>query len=220
MKDSKFWLQIIIPTVVSILFGGFGLFLLSQFKERLPEWFYNALVAVIYVVFVAILLFFLILIIRAAFGDWLVEFTRLKRKKRRQRKIVRLTTEWCGKWREFGLLLLDVCKHNWKPTEKQEEDFARLRTWLTINRAEFLSVWHSFNNHRRNMAHEHYGSSSRLDYKVFFENHDDPFSYFYQPPSIDQLKNILQYRDNETPTVLLRLKERLDECVEWVNREE
>ena len=220
MKDSKFWLQLIVPTVVAILFGGFGLFLLAQFKERLPEWFYNTLIVVIYVVFVAILIFFVILIIRVAFGDWLIKFTRWIREKRRQQKRTRLTTDWYEKWRELSLLLLDVDKHKWESTQKQEEDFSRLRTWFRINRTEFLHVWHSFNHYRRKMAHEHSGSSSSLDRKVFFENYDDPSSYFYQPLSIDQLEHSLGYHHGEMSAIMLRLKERLDECIEWVEKKQ
>lgn len=221
MEDrAKFWLQLLVPTVATVLFGGFGLFLLAQFKERLPEWFYNALILVIYVVFVAILIFFVILIIRAAFGDWLRKFVGWINGVRRQRARAKLTTRWYEKWRELSLLLYDVAKHKWKPTKKQEEDFSRLRTWFRINRTEFLHIWHGFNHYRRNMAHESSGSSLDLDHKVFFQSHDDPFSYFYQPLSIDQLEHLLQYLHDEMPAVMLKLKERMDECIEWVNEEQ
>ena len=70
------------------------------------------------------------------------------------------------------------------------------------------------------MAHEGYTSSSSLGHRVFYNNHDDPFSYFYQPLSIKQLEHLLQYHDDEMPAVMLRLKELLDECIEWVKKEQ
>jgi len=128
--------------------------------------------------------------------------------------------DWYEKWRGFGSLLLDVVSHEWKATEKQEEDFYRLRTWFILNRTEFLHIWHSYNNSRRKMAHEHTGSSSSLDHKVFFDNYDDPFSYFYKPLSIDQLEHSLRYQDNDMAVVMLSLKERLDECIMWLEKEQ
>lgn len=221
MKDRfETWLQIIIPTIASLIFGGVGLYLLTQFKERLPVWFYNALIYVIYFVFVAILVLFLVLIIRAAFGDWLKGLMRLVKKTRQQRARTKLTAQWYEKWRELSLLLYDVAKHKWKPTKKQEEDFSKLRIWFIINRTEFLHIWHSFMYYRRSMAHEGYSSSTSLGYEVFYNNHDDPFSYFYEPLSIDQLEHLLQYHHNEMPEVILKLKERLDESIEWVNKEQ
>jgi len=217
---AKFWLQLIVPTAATLLFSGYGLFLLTQFKERLPEWFYNALIIVIYIVFVAILIFFVILIIRAAFGDWFIEFTRWIRKKRQQQTRTKLTADWYQKWRELCLLLYDVAKKKWKPTKIQEESFSKLRTWFRINRTEFLHIWHSFKYYRSKMAHEYYASSASLGHEVFYDNHDDPFSYFYEPLTIDQLEHLLQYHHNEMPEVMLKLKELLDECIEWVDKEQ
>lgn len=220
MNDSKtFWLQVGVSIGISLVFGSGMLAVLAQLGERLPEWLYNTFIFTIYIFFVVILLVLVVILTRFAFGDWFKKL-RISVKNRRQHHArQKLAEEWYEKWRELCLLLYDVASNNWQPTEEQKNDFSKLRTWFRINRSKFLHIWHSFEYPRRKMAHEYYGSSTSLGHEVFYDNHDDPFSYFYEPLTIEQLEHLLQYHHDEMPEVMLKLKEFMDECVQWVSQE-
>ncbi len=220
MKDRfEAWLQIIIPTIASLIFGGVSLYLLTQFKEQLPVWFYNALIYVIYFVFVAILVFFLILIIRAAFGDWLRKQIREFRQRRYRRKLARNLFD---KWFELSKLVSVILKKkNRKPTKVQSQKYFDLHLWFIANRTRFLPEWHSFDFYRTGAAHEseYWDSTEDLGHKVFTKYHRDPFSYFYEPLNA----NILMYHlRNESPSevnfVISKLDELTLEFARWINR--
>lgn len=218
MKDRfETWLQIIIPTIASLIFGGVGLYLLSQFKERLPVWFYNTLIYVIYFVFVAILVLFLILIIRAAFGDWFRKQIQEFRQRRYRRK---LANRLFDKWLELSKLVPEILKRkNRQPTSLQSQKYFDLHLWFITNRSEFLPQWHSYNFYRTNSAHDddYWDSTSDLGYKVFRENSRDPFSYFYEPLNATFLMHHLRNESlGEVRFVLTKLTELTLEFVRWV----
>ena len=218
MKDRfETWSPIIIPTVVSLIFGSVGLYLLSQFKEQLPVWFYNTLIWVIYFVFVAILVLFLVLIIRAAFGDWLRKQIKEFRQRRYRRKLAKtLFAKWC----ELSELIPEILrKRNRKPTRVQSQKYFKLHFWFIANRPRFLSEWYSFDFYRTDAAHEHeyWDSTSDLGYKVFRTHSRDPFSYFYEPLTAKVLMYHLRDESaSEVNFVLSKLTELTLEFVRWV----
>lgn len=218
MKRTEYWLSIIIPTVASLIFGGFGLYLLSQFKESLPLWFYNALLYVIYIVFVAVLLFFLILVVRAAFGEWLQRQILNSRQRTNKRKLAK---NLFYKWLELHGLISDILKNEDKrPTIEQGKRYTDLHLWFVANRSTFLPEWRSFDDRRINTAHDddYWDTQRDLGYMVLRETRD-PFSYFYEPLNAEIL--MLHLRDeptSEIDAVLNKLSELTLEFVKWINR--
>ncbi len=213
MKDrAQFWINLLVSTILPLVLTGGSASLLVLFRENLPHLLYVTILWILWLVIIAILL-------RLAFGDLIDRLRIWIRQNLRHRARQKLAEEWYEKWRELGLILFDVAKKKWKPIKKQKEDFSRLRTWFRINRSKFLHIWHSFEYSRRKMAHDYYGSSTSLEHEVFYDNHDDPFSYFYEPLTIEQLEHLLQYHHDEMPEVMLKLKELMDECVQWVSQE-
>lgn len=218
MKDSKaFWLQVILSAAIPYLLGGSIIYVLSQFRERLPEWSYNTVIFTIYVVFIVILLVLVVLLIRFAFGEWLNKLRISIENRRRHHARQKMAEEWYEKWRDLCELLGKVIHTDWQPTKEQENEYSKLRSWFRRNRSKLLPIWHSFEYPRRKMAHEYYGSSTSLGHEVFYDNHDDPFSYFYEPFGIEELDKILEYHMSDVGDVLIKLLELTDEFVEWTS---
>jgi len=220
MKDKlDNWIQIIIPAISSIIFGSVGLFLITQFKERLPVWFYNALLYVIYFVFIAILVFFLSLLVRAAFGEWLRKQIKEFRQQRYRRK---LANQLFDKWIELSELVEEILKEKDKePTSAQSEKYFSLHIWFISFRSRFLPEWHRYESYRVSMAHENeYWDSTRdLGYKVLRENSLDPFSYFYEPLSANMLMfNLKGESLGRVRIVLIKITELTLEFVRWISR--
>jgi hypothetical protein len=210
MKDkTEFWLQLFLSTILPYLLGGGSIYLLIEFREQLPEHLYIIFLYIIYTVFVVVL-------IRLAFGNWFNKFYIYIQKLLRRRAEKKLIHEWHGKWLDFCELLRKVVHTDWELTKKQENEYSELRSWFITNRSKFLPVWQRFDARRTDAAHEdELGSTTSLKWKVFRENYKDPFSYFYEPFFLEDLDHILRYHKSDIGDVLIKLKELMDECIEW-----
>jgi hypothetical protein len=202
-----------------LVFGGVGLYLLAEFKENLPIWFYNALLYVIYIVFVTILVFFVILITRAAFGEWLENQIQGYKQRRYRRKLARRLLD---KWLELSELIQEILKEeDREPTSAQSEKYFNLHLWFIANRPRFLVEWHQYNRVRTNSAHdgEYWDNQRDLGFKVFMQSASDPFSYFSEPLSANVLIHHLRDESlNSVQFVLEKLTTLTYEFYMWVSR--
>lgn len=153
---------------------------------------------------------------RIAFGDWFTKFRMWYRKRKKYSQNSRILTDWYNQWLSLTGLLSSVCNSDWKTTSEQESEYSRLRSWFIRNRSQFLPIWYQFRSLRRDSVHEGAASTSELTYKVFRESYEDPFSCFYEAFAIQELREILHSQEDDMVIVLVKLKERLDECLEWV----
>ena len=158
------------------------------------------------------------ILLRLAFGDLIDRLRILVKQNLRHRARQKLVKEWEEKWRDLCKLLGEVIRIDWQPTKEQENEYSKLRSWFRRNRSEFLPIWANFRASRTRAAHEQYGSSASLAHKVFSDNYEDPFSYFYKPFNIEELDKILEYHKPDVGDVVIKLLERMDEFVTWVSR--
>ncbi len=219
VKDKGFWVQLLVSTVIPLILGGGTIFAFSLFEERLPDWAYNTLISIFYVFFVIFLAVFAVMLIRLAFGEWFNKLQRWYNERTEYRKNLKLVTNWSNKWSDLSKLLVSARDSDWKTNDEQVDEYSMLRSWLRRNRSEFLPIWHRFQRARRSAAHERPTSSSNLAHDVFYNNYDDPFSYFYEPLAIEEFERILRHQERDMAIVLIKLHESLEECFEWVKLE-
>lgn len=211
MKDrTESWLHLFLSAILPLLVGSGGTALLVHFKEHLPEPFFITVLIVIW-------LFFIVKLIELIFGDWLKRFRIWIKACQQHRARKKLVKEWRSKWKELSFLIAEVIESDWQPTEKQKRNYTELHSWFIKNRGQLLPLWHSFNRGRRRAAHEHerHGQFT-LAHKVFVDNRQDPFSYFYEPLLIEELGDVLRSRrSSDISYIMVKLKELIDEFVEW-----
>jgi uncharacterized membrane protein len=215
MKDKSFWFQIGLSALLSVVFGSSIIFVLSQFRERLPEGLYDVAIYTIYIFFVVVLFVLVILLIRFAFGDWFTKLRRWQEHHSYRKNRLKVAGNWCDKWIDLSQILLNASSNDWRVSDEEQNKYSNLRNWFRLNRSKFLPIWGWFKRERERAAHEYAGRAS-LMYKVFYESHDDPFSYFYSPSTLEEFDDILEYHENDMPLVLLRLREQLEELIEWI----
>lgn len=215
MKDRNFWLQIFISALIPLGLGSGLIFVLSQFKERLPDWSYDFIIAVIYIAFIIVLAVLLIILIRVAFGG---SFTRLYRwlKDRSERKATqKLIENWLDKLWELGGLIHEVANNNWQATKKQKGSYRKLHIWFTFRRSKFLPYWQVFQGRRTEPANVGASlSTNDLEYVALREHYKDPFSVFYEPMTIEALRQSLKrWHSDEINYVLAKLYDLMAEFV-------
>jgi hypothetical protein len=216
VKDKNFWIQTIVQTLAPLVLGSGLIFVLTQFKERLPEWSYNVIISAIYIVFIVVLIVLVVALVRLLFSDWFTDLQRERNLKKTHRERITISTDWQSRWSDLANLLTDTNEREWKISKEQKDQYSNLRLWFIKSRSEFLPIWHSFRQNRRSTASEREVSTSSLVHKVYYENHDDPFSYFYTPLPPEKFSEILRYYQRDVPEVLTQLREDLDEFIEWV----
>jgi len=209
-------LSLLWTALAPLLIGGGATGILVLFKEHLPELLYLVLLVIIWVVFVFMLIR---LALRLAFGDWIDNLRKwMKRRKEHSAKL-ETAKEWRAKWSEFWDLISDIIETGWEPSEDHTSKHIRLHFWFGHNRSKFLPIWHSFQRSRTEAAFENeFDSTVELRYKVFRENYKDPFSYFYEPVTVEQLRRILYHsQSGEIELVLMKLLELTDELIDWLS---
>jgi len=217
MKDWKFWLQILISTIIPLGLGSGLIFVLSQFKERLPDWAYGFIITIIYVAFIIVLAVLIIILIQVAFGGL---FTRLHKwlKGRSERKVTRkLIDDWLDKLWELRDLIRDVDNNNWQATKKQGHSYMRLHMWFKLRRSKFLPYWQDFQRRRTTSANVGKSfSTNDLEYVTLDEHDKDPFSVFYEPMAIEELRQSLsRWGSAEIKYVLTKLYDLTLEFIAW-----
>jgi len=217
MKDSKaFWIQIAISAGISLLGSGI-VYILAQIKEELSALLYNTVLVIISLFIIVALLVLIVLLIQFTFGEPIKKQWDSWQKRRQRKAEYQLAREWQSKYLDLSQLLSEVMNRDWQPTKKQHDKYREFHSWFIKNRPKFIPVWHSFSYHRTEAAHERYGSTDALGYRVFRENYEDPFSYFYMPLQIEDFKHILLYkREDEINGVLTKLADLSDEFIQWV----
>lgn len=218
MKDKNYWLQVIISAVIPLGLGSGLIFVLSQFKERLPDWSYDFIIAVVYIAFIIVLAVLIIVLIQLAFGGL---FTRLYRrlKERSERKATRKRIEdWLDKFGELWQLIGEVIDNNWEATKEQEHSYFRLHLWFKLHRSKFLPHWQSFQVLRTEPADVGASLSTiDLEYVALHEHYKDPFSVFYEPITIEGLRQSLSnWQSDEIVYVLTKLYDLTEEFVAWI----
>lgn len=211
MKDTKFWLQLLLSAVLGI--GGTSL--LVAFKEQLPELFYNIFLYVVWSVVV-------VKLTDLMFGGLIKRLTDWIKKKQRQRTRRKTANRLFDKWLDLTKLIEEVISNDWKPNEDQKHKYFDFHLWFTANRSRYLSSWYEFDRLRTDMAHDsiYWDSTGDIGYEVFRENYKDPFSYFYAPLSIEHLCHILERRQaGEVRIVMSKLTELTLEFVRWTRLE-
>ncbi len=216
MRDKNFWLQLLVSAAIPLVLGSGTIFIFSQFKERLPDWAYDILVIIVYVVFVIVLGVLCLVLLRLTFGGWFTNLRIWYSLRFLYRKRLKIATDWYNQWLKLSRLLSSVSDDDFQATNEQETEYGRLRLWFIRNRSQFLPIWYQFQRDRTIAAHETTRSSADLNHEVFHDHYEDPFSYFYKPSAIENFREILRYHERDLTTVLVRLVERLDECFEWV----
>ena len=216
MKDKSFWLQIIISASIPVVLGSGIIFVLTQFRERLPEGLYDIAIYTIYIFFIVVLSVLVILLVRFAFGDWFTKLRRWREHRSYRKNRLKVAENWCNKWIDLSQILLNASNSDWRVSNEEQNKYRNLHNWFRLNRSKFLPIWDWFKRNRERVAHENEGSSASLVHKVFYESYNDPFSYFYSPLTLKEFDDILKYHENDMPLVLLRLKEQLEELIEWI----
>lgn len=216
MKNWNFWVQIFVSAAIPTFLGSALIFVLAQFEARLPSWSYNLMLSFIYVVFVVVLVVLVVMLIRLAFGDWFTRLRRWQEYRSYHKNRLKIAENWYDKWIDLLQVLLNASINDWCVSDEEQNKYRDLRDWFRLNRSKFLPIWDLFERNRERAAHEEVGSSASLMHKVFYDSHKDPFSYFYSPLMIREFAKILEYYKNDAPLVLSRLKEQLEELIEWI----
>ena len=218
MADRKeSWSQLLtllLQTIVPLVIAGGATGILSIFKESLPQSLYSILLYVIWFAIIALLIW---LVLRLILGDSprkLVKWVKDHRQHRIKRK---QAEDLFDKWFELYKLISDVIKTDWQPTKEHKSEYFKLHFWFIKNRPKFLHHWYYFDACRTDAAHEtDFGSVTDLAYKVFRTNYKDPFSYFYEPQTIEMLCRILENEPiGKVYFVLGKLADLTTEFLHW-----
>lgn len=216
MKNWNFWVQIFVSAAIPTVLGSALIFALSQFEERLPGWSYNLMLSFIYVVFIVVLVVLVVILIRLAFSDLFTKLRRWQEHRSYHKDRLEIAKDWCNRWIDLFEILLNAKNNDWRVSSEEQNTHRNLRNWFRLNRSKFLPIWDYFRRDRESVAHESADSATSLMYEVFYENHEDPFSYFYSPSTVEEFDGILGYHEDEMSLVLLRLREQLEELIEWI----
>ena len=215
-KESQYHLlTLLLQTIVPLIVAGGATGILTIFKEHLPQLLYSIF---LYVIWSAIIVMLILLVLRLILGDSpkkLVKWIKYLQRDRARQKIVK---EWHDNWTELRNVLTEVIDTDWKAAEEHKAKYLKLRIWFIGNRSKSLPKWQSFYLNRTKTAYEALLTTNNLEYVVIHKNYEDPFSYFYEPNSLESLGTILKYiNKKEIENVLRKLTELTDEFVHWIN---
>ena len=213
MKDKiDSWMQFFLSIIALVLSGG-SASLLVLFQEHLPRPLYITLLWVLCLFIIAILL-------RLAFGS-LIEKLYISIKVRRwKRKRLTQVKNWYTKWIEPDNLINEVIGSKKAPTKHQEARYLKLHFWFVGNRAGLIERWKHFDKNRTSQAYER--DMEGVAHDVLFDHWTDPFSCFYEPLSLLELKGIMElyrWEDDEIRYTLAKLTELTHEFVQWASLE-
>lgn len=217
MQRKEYWLQLLqqfIPIIASLAVGSGFTAALAYFEKHLPSLLHTILLYIIWVTIVAI---FLGVVYEVIISHWVNKACNSVRNRKQYSANRKLVKEWHEKWRELSRLISKVIEGAWQPTDEQKHTYTELHWWFIKNRGRFLPLWHSFNRGRRSAAHEseHRGQFTFVR-EVLVDNSDDPFSYFYEPLLIEELSQAISNRRyDDIAYIFVKLKELLDELIEW-----
>lgn len=214
MKDVKFWIQVFVNVALPLVLGSGLLGVLSLFRERLPDWSFNLIIAITSVVFVIVFCVLIVMLLRLTFGDWFNKLWRWRQKRAVRENKMRLLNNWREKLVELSSLILKVADADWQATEEQQDRYTSLRAWFQTSRSKLLPSWgHFFYGRTKSAKVGRSTSTSTLEHVVFYDNALDPFSVFYEPMTFSLMRDsFFVYRDKaEIQYVLLKLYDRMDE---------
>ncbi len=218
MTDRKEYLSqlltLLLQTIVPLVIAGGATGILTVFKEQLPQLLYTIFLYVIWGVIIVMLIW---LVLRLILGDSPKKLAKWIKDLQQDRARQKIVKEWHDHWAELRNVLSEVIDADWKPAEEHKAKYLKLRIWFIDNRSKSLPEWQSFHLNRTETAYEALLKADTLEYLVIHENYKDPFSYFYEPESLESLGTILSYiNKNELENVLRKLTELTDESVQWI----
>ncbi len=200
-----------------LAFGSGATWILAQFKESLPQFFY---LTFLYLIWSFLVVVRARLVVRLVFGDLPARFMKWVKHRREQSLTFKLPISRDNKVTSLSNLIVKIIEE--KVSSEIIDDYFRLHFWFIDNRSKFLAPWYTFSTGRTNTAHEseYWSSTAELGYKVFRDNYRDPFSYFYEPVTVEILRAILSRESaNKVGFVLVKLNELTFEFVRWVKSE-
>jgi len=212
---------------LSLMLLGVAIALAAALHDVLPTVAYLAILIILCIAFVVCLAWLIIITHPLTYlrKAWQRRRGRKRQEAWWQQRLI-LIEEWAQRWRELSQLIVQVITCNGEPTDAQEQQFATLRKWFIKNRSDVLAAWQYFWQQRTPMAHEELPKYSLAD-KILKEHWNDPFSFFYNPPSLWALARALgvqkststwspsEYEVNWTEVAVRILSERVDEFVAW-----
>ena len=196
--------------VGSYVYSGIVLNLLKELKTIISSGAYTALIASVVALIIAISF-------RLGFGDLIEKLRNIERQRRTKKTKVKLVKDWCSTFTKLCDILNEAIRADQSPTDEQERQYLKLRTWLRKHRPDVLPTWQVFKLNRTPQAYEELCDS--LEFKYVFEDNDsDPFSCFYEPLSLVKLKdimNIKHWSEDRLRFAFHMLEEQTDEFVQW-----
>lgn len=211
MDDRKYWIQLALTILVPFITGA-GL---VQIKEHLPNW--------LFLLFLSVLCIFItVVLLRLAFGDWFRRAWIWWKKRTAYNKRIGLAMNWRQKFSDLADIIVRVGSNAWVPNSDESDRYGSLRAWFIINRSELLPMWSYFMRTRIKSSYRR--DTNSLEYKIIHEHYEDPFSFFYDPITLDRIGPMLLITVGENDPhrinyVLARINDRTSEFVHWVEYE-
>lgn len=138
--------------------------------------------------------------------------------KKRQKANEEIARKLQSKFHDLQELIKELIDNKWVEVDDQATRYFKIHLWFRANRPRYLSLWSSFNRNRIEPNNPINLSRNDLEYEVFYTNHQDPFSVFYEPMRLAMLKPVFrQWNNNDIFYVLDKLLELTIEFRTWLH---
>ncbi len=208
--------EAIISAAISYIIAGGGTAVITTFETRLPTVLYSTLLWLVWLIAILTLVG---LLLRYVFDGVYKPLFAWYKRRQEVKANTKLVNAWNLHWKALYGLLDSVRENKWKSTEEQDAQYFLLHQWFMANRISFIPLWRRFAQYRTGAAHEEKTTSPyELAYKVFKENYNDPYSYFYSPLTLTMLISFFGNRTDELDYVAFQLVDHNEEMLTWMQK--